>query len=548
MDEQTIRQHSSTDSLKRARTSIVRRAGAAVFAAVLGALSMAGGGRTYEAVSEVVLLYTNDFHSTIDPIPAYWLRDAPGRHLGGAAQLMTLVERIRDREQAAGRAVFLFDSGDMFTGMLAKLTSGEAIMEMMTTLGYDAMAIGNHEFDYGWQNFRRQMFRVPFPVLGANITYRGSRIPYARPHAILERDGIRVAVIGVIGRDARSAVLPSFVSGLDFADPAPAVAASIQELRPAVDLTVVLAHQGHTGPMQTDAEARPEVQRDFEADIALAGQVPGIDVLVGGHAHRGIEPPYVHPKTGTIVVQTFGYGTRLGYLLLRIDRRTRRVLSHEGKLLKVWSDELPPHRRMAAKMKHYQELVAPQIGEVVGRAAVRLTRRYNAESLLGSFVSDVIRERARADVGITNAGGLRADLPEGVITRGNLLDAYPFLNTLVVLQLTGAQLREVVEQGLTLKRGMIQASGFKAEYDMSRPEGHRLVTLSVGGRPVDDRKAYRVATSNFLAEGGDLYTTFQNAIPLERIERSIADIIEDYLRRQPAPVPAPNLGRLVAIR
>jgi len=498
-----------------------------------------------ERVRELVILYTNDFHSAIDPIPAYWLNERPTPHLGGAAQLMTLVEQIRAEEGKAGRPVFLFDTGDMFTGMLSKLTQGEALMEMMTTLRYDAMAIGNHEFDYGWQNFRRQMFRVPFPVLGANTFYRDTGVPFSRPHVILEKEGVRVGVVGIIGQDARSVVLPSLVEELEFRDPAPAVRASIDEVAPSVDLVVVLAHQGNTGPMQTDAENHPEVQRDFAADIDLSGAVPGIGVFVGGHAHRGIEEPYVHPQTGTVIVQTYGYGTRLGYLRLTIDPATRRVVRHEGRLIKVWSDRLAPDPTMASKMARYKAQVAPQIGEVVGHAAVRLTRSYNTESLLGSFASDAIRERARADIGIMNAGGLRADLPAGPVTRGHILDAFPFLNTVVVLELTGAQIRAVLEQGFTLKRGMIQVSGLVARYDLGRPDGHRLIELSIGGQPARHDRTYRVAVNSFLAEGGDLYSTFQTAKQVDHITSTVAEVAEAYFRASGGPVPPPVLSRLV---
>jgi 2',3'-cyclic-nucleotide 2'-phosphodiesterase (5'-nucleotidase family) len=117
---------------------------------------------------EVTILYTNDFHSAFDPIPAYWLKRSP--KLGGAAQLSTFINQIRKCD----KTVFLFDTGDMFTGMLSNLTRGEALMEMMGGMKYDAMAIGNHEFDYGSDNFEKQMYRVPFPVLGANIFYKGT--------------------------------------------------------------------------------------------------------------------------------------------------------------------------------------------------------------------------------------------------------------------------------------------------------------------------------------------------------------------------------------
>ena len=254
--------------------------------------------------------------------------------------------------------------------------------------------------------------------------------------------------------------------------------------------------------MQTDAEAHPEIQRDFDADIELCGAVPGIDVFVGGHAHRGIEEPFVHPETGSIIVQTYGYGTRLGYLRLKIDIDSREVVAHEGELLKVWSDELEPHPAMAAKMNAYKEEVAPVIGEVVGQAATRLIRSYNSESLLGAFSTDVVRELAGADVAFMNAGGLRADLPKGDITVGNVQDAFPFYNTTVIQEMTTAQISEILEQGLTLLRGMIQVSGLVAHYDLNRPVGQRVLSLQIGGAPAKEGQVFKVASSSFLAEGG----------------------------------------------
>ncbi len=498
---------------------------------------------------EIVILYTNDFHSAIDPIPAYWLDGGPNGepdpHLGGAAELMTLVERIRSEQALAGAPVFLFDAGDMFTGMLAKLTNGEALMEMMLTLGYDAFGIGNHEFDYGWRSFRDQMYRMPYPSLGANIFYEESGIPFSQPHAILEKDGVRLGVIGVIGQDARSVILPSNVTELDFRDPAPAIRDSIEALENDVDLIVVIAHQGHTGPQQTDAEAHPEVQRDFDADIALVGEVPGIDVFVGGHAHRGIEEPWVHPETGSIIVQTYGYGTRLGYLRLTIDTETNQVVSHEGELLKVWSDQLGPHPKMAERMDVYRKRVAPLIGEVVGHAPDRLTRRYNAESILGAFATDVLREVTGAEISFINAGGLRADLPKGEITKGHVQDAFPFQDTPVLLEMRGADVVDVVEQGLTLLRGMVQASGLVARYDLSRPAGSRLVSLEIDGTPVDPERTYRVATNSFLAQGGDLYEPFTRGEMVKQLDHDTAYWVTESLRSREGPIEMPMMGRLI---
>ena len=485
---------------------------------------------------ELTILYTNDFHSAFDPIPAYWLPGEP--KLGGASQLAALINQYRQR----GGTTFLFDSGDMFTGQLSFLTRGEALMEMMISMHYDAMAIGNHEFDYGSSNFTRQMSLVPFPVLGANIYYKGANLRYARPYTIIERNGVRLGVIGIIGGDAIGVVPAALVSDLEFRDPEPEVAAAVRELRDKVDL-IVLSHQGKTGPQQTDAEAHPDLQRDFDDDIKLCGDVPGIDVFVGGHAHIGIEKPYVHPRTGTIIVQTYGYGTRLGYLKLMV--KDKKVIAHKGELVKVWSDQLKPDPVVAKKLAYYKQLVAPQIGDVLGVNKTRLVRDYRAESSLGSFVADVMRERAHADVAIENAGGLRWDIPAGEINKGHVLDALPFLNYLWTFQMTGAQIREVLEHSLSLIHGMAQVSGLRAIYDMRQPVGHRLVELRIGGQLVDDRKLYRVGITNFIAEGGDEYYTLMKSQPIEK-GPLLSEIVMDYFRKH-REVSPPQLGRLVPL-
>lgn len=335
---------------------------------------------------------------------------------------------------------------------------------------------------------------------------------------ILERNGIRVGVIGIIGQDARSVALPSGITNLDFEDPAPAIAPIVRELRPQVDIVVVVAHQGKTGPMQTDAEAHPELQRDFDADIRLAGDVPGIDVLVGGHAHRGIEVPHVHPRTGTIIVQTYGYGTRLGYLKLRL--RGGRVAAHEGELLKIWSDSIAPDSAVLAVVERYKRETAPRSGDPVITLSRRIYRRYNAESPLGNLVADAMRAAAGAEIALENAGGLRADLPNGPISTGHVLDALPFVNVVESYRMSGAKILEVLEQSLTLERGMMQVSGLRVEYDLARPKGSRVVRARVGNHPLVPTRNYAVATNDFIAQGGDLYTMFLGA---ERRGRSVAE-------------------------
>ena len=256
----------------------------------------------------ITLLFTNDVESAYDPIPAFWLDDIS--MIGGIAEMTTLIRTLRLTEPN----VFLFDSGDIFTGALAKLTQGKLAFELMISMGYDAMAIGNHEFEYGHEVLEWQKNRASFPVLGANFFYKDTDHPFAQAHTVIERDGIRIGVIGIMGQDAVSAIIPSFIAPLDVRDPAEYVQKSIAELQGQVDLIVLLTHQGKTAPMQTDAESDPRLQRDIDADIELAGAVEGIDVLFAGHADAGTPEPVVNQKTGTLIMQTYGQATHLGYL------------------------------------------------------------------------------------------------------------------------------------------------------------------------------------------------------------------------------------------
>ncbi len=464
------------------------------------------------------------------------------RARGGVAPLATLIER----ERRNARLAFLFDAGDIFTGSLTRRTGGALPFELMITMGYDAMCVGNHEFEYGWEVFREASHLAPFPVLAANIFYSGTDIPFMQPYAVLERDGFRVGVVGVIGLDAATALIPGHVAGLEFRDPVEAVAAAVRRLRPDVDLIVVLAHQGWTAPMQTDAEGRPEVQRDIAADLALAGAVPGIDVMVCGHADAGTERPVTHPKTGTLVMQTYGHGTRLGRLRLTFDTAAKRVVGSEGELLLVDTANLPPDPRVAAKVEQARAR-HPELAEVIGLSAERIVRDYVGESDLGNLCADIVRERTGAQAALMPSGALRGDLPEGAVTRESVLDVFPFADHIEVLEVTGEALRLTLEQGLSLERGALQVSGLKIRYDPSRPIGRRLVEVRVGSRTLDPQAVYRVATITMLAQGGDMYRMLADQRRIEGEWGEFADSLERYVADH-RPLVAPARGRLIEVR
>ncbi len=502
-----------------------------------GAAPEAGGEKGRNR--EVTILYTNDFESAYDPIRAFWRDDL--EMVGGVAQMATLIQSERERADLA----FLLDAGDIFTGTLAKLTRGELPFELMISMGYDAMCIGNHEFEYGWWVLRDAMQLAPFPVLAANLFYEGTDIPFGQQMTILERDGFRIGVVGIFGEDAATALFPPHLEGLEVRDPVKAARAAVARLRPQVDLVVLLTHQGKTAPMQTDDEADSGVQRDIEADIRLAGLVEGVDVLIGGHADAGQETPVVHPETGTLICQTYGQGTRLGYLKLNVDTETSKVLSHDGRLLVVDSERLEPHPVVAAKLAASRARF-PEVDEIVGHTEGPLTRKYNAESDLGNLMADVLLEHGSSDLAFVHSGGIRADLPEGPVTRENLLDAFPFIDFVNVLEMTGAQILGVLEQGFSLERGVLQVAGVTVGYDLSRPIGDRVRNVVVGSEPLRVDRVYLVTTLDFLASGADLYDGFTEAKVVVEDGPEFAELLVKRFAAED-PVAVPMRGRLIPV-
>jgi 2',3'-cyclic-nucleotide 2'-phosphodiesterase (5'-nucleotidase family) len=519
-----------------------RASGLLIVVLLVSVLSCAGPTTVPEPdhLRRVTLLYTNDFESAYDPIPAFWRDDV--EHVGGVAQLATLIER----ERAGSELSFLLDAGDIFTGTLAKLTRGELPFELMITMGYDAMCIGNHEFEYGWWVLRDAMQRAPFPVLAANLFYEGTDVPFTQQWTILERDGFRIGVVGIFGTDAATALFPPHLEGLEVRDPVAAARGAVARIRPEVDLVVLLTHQGKTAPMQTDDEADAAVWRDIEADIALAGAAPGVDVLIGGHADAGQEEPVVHPETGTLICQTYGQGTRLGFLELTVDTEAGAVVGHDGRLIVVASDELEPHPVVAAKLAAYRERF-PEVDEVVGRTAGRLTRRYNEESDLGSLFADILRDHGETDIAFVHSGGIRADLPAGDVTREDLLDAFPFIDYVFILRMTGEQIIEVLEQGFSLERGVLQVSGLTATYDLEQPAGERVISVTIGGEALDPERSYTVTTFDFLASGADLYAGFLGAETIDGDGPEFAELLLERFAAGEA-VAAPEGGRLIPVR
>tara|TARA_B100001769_G_scaffold249127_1_gene221233 strand:+ start:382 stop:1926 length:1545 start_codon:yes stop_codon:yes gene_type:complete len=488
---------------------------------------------------EIVLLHTNDIESVYEPIPATWRDDM--ELIGGISHLATLIRDVRESEDIS----FLVDAGDIFTGALSKKSEGKLPFDLYSAMNYDTLTLGNHEFEYGWERLVETIPRANFPVLNANIVHQDSGELIAQPYTILNRNGVKVGVIGVMGIDAFYNTMASFHrTGLTIKDPTETAQYWADIIRDEVNIIVVLTHQNRTAPMQTNKESDPSVQRGFDEDYAMAGNLKGVDVIFGGHSDNGLQEPVIHPDTGTVIGLTFGQGMHLGYTKFKIDTQKHDVEFIEGYLIPVNSKQLLEDKQTATLIKDYRKIY-PELLEVLAVVSEPLMRKYNEESSIGNLLTDYMREAAQSDIAFLNSGAIRADFNAGDVTLEQLINVYPFKDNLTIIELTGNQIKELVEYSLTLPYGIGQISGLQINYDSTQDMMNRVIDIKVNGSELIDNKKYTVSVSGYLAKGGDGYRVFPEGRFISDDKPFQDALYEEFKKAKIIESPAP--GRLIDI-
>jgi 2',3'-cyclic-nucleotide 2'-phosphodiesterase (5'-nucleotidase family) len=477
------------------------------------------------AVEKLTILHINDFHGRVFPIA-----DKPAdraKPMGGAAYLAAMIEAEKARNP---RGVILLSAGDMFQGTpISDVFHGRPVLEMMNDLHFDAMTLGNHEFDWGRAALAGIIKGAAFPVLSANIVDRaGSYLSGVRPYIVVERKGVKIAVIGLTTPETPYATKAENVRGLTFLDPAGVLPGLIAEVRrKGADLIVLLTHLG------------------LDGDTRLAASVEGIDVIVGGHSHTVVTDPVTVGRT--IIVQAGFYGLYLGVLELTVDEKTGRIeaATKKGELKAVSAGPNDPFDEQVARTaKGYREKTDAVFRHVVGETTVALTRHADRESVLGDVIADAMRESAGAEVAIQNSGAIRADIPAGRITMEQVFTVLPFDDALVAMDLSGAALLGLIEQGIGRDRRMLQVSGLEVRIDAASAGERRIREVRVNGVPLDASRMYRVVTNDFLLAGGDRLGGFRKGTRLTYGE-AVRDAFITYLKRHSSL--APGAGKRIVV-
>lgn len=506
----------------------------ALAAALLGAGLVACAGSDPSRVDadmlegpvELVILHTNDIHGKFTTTAATWQDGNPP--IGGLANLSAYVED----ERAGYDRTILLDAGDFMTGNpicdeVHEGVTGGAMVALLNLVGYDAICLGNHEFDHGLETLDGLMGLSEFPLVSANTFRPQGGLTAPEPYVIVEERGLRIGVIGLMTENLYGVAAPSKLAGTRVTSAAEAARSIVSEIDDRTDLIVLLTHIGVDG------------------DRELARQVEGIDVIVGGHSHTRLTEPVV--EQGVIIVQAGAHNRNLGKLVLTVADDA--VTAHAGELIELWPREggRPDLREMVGD---WETKIEAEFGRQVATLATAWDREYHAESNIGNWLCDRLREHVDADFAVLNSGGIRKDQGTGPMTKLDVMEILPFANMVTTFTVTGEELltimRKNADAAANERYGILQVGGIRYGYREVGGE-IELVDPTVGGEPVDPTATYTGASVDYVAVGNaERYFGF---VPDDPVNSGIkiADVMLDAIEATAQPIDARLDGRMSAV-
>ena len=431
------------------------------------------------------VLAINDFHGALEPRAWPW---SGGREVGGAAALKPWLDSLA---RACRCATVRLDAGDEMQGTLVSNTSyGRPVIATFNALAIDAAAIGNHEFDWSLDTLRARMAEARYKFLAANITDSGpaDRPDWAEPWTLIQRGGAKVAVIGLALRSTPTETAPRNVRGLAFGEGAAAVRRVLPQARAAADIVIVLAHEG--------AFCDGAACHGGIVDVARGLDSGSVDLIVSGHTHSLVNTVV----NGIPIVQARSSGGGIDVVdIVRTAAGRREV---RARIETPYTDRVYPDPSVVEIVTFYEKAIEGLTSRVVGRFQAELRRRGD-EYALGRLIADAQRDVAKADVAIVNNGGIRADLPAGTATYGDLYAVQPFQNRLVRLAVKGDVLLQALEHAVAGERPDAHLSGVELWYDPGKRPGDRITRVRLAdGNGIERDRTYTLAVSDFLAAGG----------------------------------------------
>jgi 2',3'-cyclic-nucleotide 2'-phosphodiesterase/3'-nucleotidase len=515
---------------------------------------------------QITILSTTDLHGNIDPIDYY--TNKPDNR--GLAKIATLIKRARKENPNS----LLIDSGDTIQGTPLESFHNrknnappDPMMLVMNSLHYDAMTVGNHEYNFGLKVLEKARAEANFPWLSANTYDTAKQQPHYKPYIVKEVAGVKIGILGLTTPGIPNWDNPPNYAGLEFHEPVSEARKWVAVLRDneKVDVVVIAMHMGLAEDLRTGEVSPGQVPHENEA-IAIAQQVPGVDVIFMGHTHREVPSLYIN---GVLLTQANYWGKHLARADLYLQKNANggwRVYAKSARTLPV-DDRVEPDPEAVKIAEPYDNETQGWLTRIIGQSSEELTAkdaRFRDTAIL-DLIQKVQLEAGKADVSMVASFNSEARIAKGPVSVRDIAGLYVYENTLVVLEVTGQQLKDALEHSAKYFKTYVPgkpasdlvdekipaynfdiAEGVTYDLDISKPIGQRIQNLRFHGQPLSPTRKLRLATNNYRVNGGGGYTMYKDAPVVYRSSEEIRELIIDWVERnKTVPVKPDNNWRLV---
>lgn len=466
----------------------------------------------------LVIFYTSNLRGQIKPFSGTVL-DMQYEKIGGLAFIKGFIKETSSVFNFKPEETLLLDTGDALFGTAeASLTMGEIPLRLMNKAGYDAMAIGNLEFEYGFDRLKYFVSTGLVPMLACN--YRDVTSPVGEtflPGKIVEKGSTRIGIIGLgHGQLARNTRQDNIVN-LEITDMRAAVQTTAKRLKSqGAELIVLLSHHPEIGTIDNPGLAFPDVD-------VIIGDLIGPGMVLSGRPMVCQTAPNRGGGVGMV---------KISYLAGKWD-----VARGFQRIFTIDASKTRPDMELAAEISRVEAKIDSLLDEVITESTGIFSRSYNEESAIGNLITDCMRETAGTDIALTNSGGIKATLNAGPVSLRHLYDLLPFENNLVALELKGWQLENLIEESLSGRTGFLQASGINVIYSSSNPPGFRIIQIDIGETPLEHNQNYSVAVNDFMFANSLDWPELANG-KNAGVKGLIRENLEKYLRKSPTVSPA----------
>jgi len=534
--------------------------------------------------AHVVILSTTDMHGRIFPIDYYTNK----YDNVGIAKVATLVKQARKDDPD----LLLLDSGDTIQGTPLEYlhnkrnnTPVDPMMLTMNALQYDAMAVGNHEYNFGLKVLEKARSEAKFPWLSANTYDKGKELPHYRPYIVKEVQGVRIGILGLTTPGIPSWENPPNYEGLEFHESISEAKKGVHILRDVerVDVVVIAMHMGIEEDLRTGIPNPSSVPNE-NAAIAIARQVPGIDVILMGHTHRDVPSLFVKCDVvltterrvsaqvsydGVLLTQANRWASHVARVDLYLDKgedNSWHVVAKSARTIPV-TEKTEVDPEIAKLGEPYDKETQDWLGREIGESSEELTARDCRfhDSAIIDLIQRVQLEAGKADVSMAACFNPSARIPKGAVTVRDIAGMYEYENTLVTVELTGQQLKDALEHstryfkefqpGKSLNDlvdtripgyNFDVAEGVTYDIDLTKPVGQRIVNLKFKGQPLSMTQKLKVVTNNYRVNGGGGFTMYKDAPVIYRSSAEVRELIIDWVEKnKTVPTQSTNNWRIV---